>query len=121
MSLPLSQFHGTDSRYQAGCRCKKCRRAHAADQYRNKINRAMSLIEPGDARHGENGYMNYYCRCRVCRDGHREAIRQRAAQLAPDDPRHGRYATYVNHGCRCDACTEATRVYRAHLRKRAGR
>ena len=30
---------------------------------------------------------------------------------------HGLRSTYV-HGCRCDACREAERVYKAHYRSR---
>jgi hypothetical protein len=31
--------------------------------------------------------------------------------LAPDDPRHGTHTGYHNHGCRCEPCREACRVY----------
>ena len=31
---------------------------------------------------------------------------------------HGRYSTYTNHGCRCDECREAWRIYSKDLRER---
>lgn len=32
----------------------------------------------------------------------------------------GSYVTYRNHGCRCEACTEAWRVYHMDYRRRKG-
>jgi hypothetical protein len=44
--------------------------------------------------------------------------------LPPGDPRHGRYTTYVNWGCRCDLCkaanTEAGRAFREGRSKTVG-
>ena len=65
-------------------------------------------------RHGTTGY-RYSCRCRVCRDANaaqaREGRARRTATLhrAVADLIHGTKATYVNHGCRCEACVEAQR------------
>lgn len=42
-----------------------------------------------------------------------------ATELAPDDPRHGRWTTYVNYGCRCDRCREAWRIRNKVHRERA--
>jgi hypothetical protein len=39
----------------------------------------------------------------------------------PTDPRHGKYTTYCNHGCRCPACREAWRVYVNEKNHRLGR
>jgi hypothetical protein len=36
--------------------------------------------------------------------------------LVPDDPRHGTNSGYVNFRCRCAACVEARKVYRAERR-----
>ena len=40
---------------------------------------------------------------------------------ADREPEHGRYTTYVNYGCRCDACTadntRSTREYRERRRR----
>jgi hypothetical protein len=116
VNVRLGEIHGTSTCYRAGCRCDQCRRANAVACYHLKRAREALSLPPGDPRHGENGYANYSCRCPVCKEGRRLVIRERAARLAPDDPRHGSASTYANHGCRCDACTEACRVYRARLR-----
>lgn len=34
-----------------------------------------------------------------------------ATTLTTDDPRHGRYSSYTNYGCRCDQCRNARREY----------
>lgn len=34
-----------------------------------------------------------------------------------DDVPHGSYSTYVNHGCRCDACRQANTDYARHARQ----
>lgn len=47
--------------------------------------------------------------------------RLRALELADDDPRHGRWTTYVNYACRCDRCTEAWRARNKVRRHRAAR
>ena len=37
------------------------------------------------------------------------------ADLAPDDPRHGKPSTYTYHACRCDKCRDAqTTAYRKY-------
>lgn len=49
----------------------------------------------------------------------------RVSDSAPRDwpttrqPEHGRYTTYVNYGCRCDACTaDNTRHIREYRQRR---
>jgi queuine/archaeosine tRNA-ribosyltransferase len=34
--------------------------------------------------------------------------------------KHGKYSTYTNHRCRCEACRRANREHSAHLRKGDG-
>ena len=36
----------------------------------------------------------------------------------PNDPRHGTYGGYCNHGCRCEACRKAQREYGKVKRKK---
>jgi hypothetical protein len=40
----------------------------------------------------------------------------RHGRLDPDDPRHGTYNAYVNHGCRCAMCSAASTRYKARRR-----
>jgi hypothetical protein len=40
--------------------------------------------------------------------------------LPPDDPRHGKYTTYNNHGCRCSECRNAWNVYNTEKNHRLG-
>ena len=49
--------------------------------------------------------------CDICARAARRALaaRNRAAGLAPEDPRHGTMNAYVNFRCRCDACRQAQR------------
>jgi hypothetical protein len=37
------------------------------------------------------------------------------------DARHGRYTTYLNHGCRCYLCSEAHRVYMREYQRKVSR
>lgn len=65
--------------------------------------------------HGTPSAYNRGCRCPECTEVQRvrmAASRERmyAQGLPEDDPRHGRYSTYVNWGCRCEACTKAQYV-----------
>lgn len=41
--------------------------------------------------------------------------------LPPDDPRHGTYNGYNNHGCRCAPCTRAAADYVTARNHRTGR
>lgn len=53
------------------------------------------------------------CRCDECREAVNASERKRRASkkslppLAEDDPRHGKFSTYVNQGCRCTLCRKA--------------
>jgi len=63
--------HGTRSRYNAGCRCEKCRKA---------LRRYMrSLQGKPPPNHGNSGYVNYGCRCDVCKAAN--SAYQRAQRL----------------------------------------
>lgn len=75
-------------------------------------------------KHGPSGYKNHHCRCPTCRIGN--TIRQRiqrnghpylVAGNRKTTRTHGIRTTYKN-GCRCTACTEAERVYKAEYRAR---
>lgn len=62
--------------------------------------------------HGTRGKYTAGCRCIECADANATYMadwraRNRARGLAPDDPRHGRNTTYLNHGCRCTKCAVA--------------
>ena len=64
--------------------------------------------------HGVIRYDDYGCRrCQVCRAANAERHRQlraiRAARHPEDSPEleHGTKSTYMNHGCRCERCSEA--------------
>lgn len=68
--------HGTVARYRSrrwACRCVECRRAN-----REKCNELKGKEPP---RHGYSGYVNYECRCQVCKEEYRLAVRaQRSAK-----------------------------------------
>ena len=77
-------------------------------------------------KHGASAYAHSCCRCAICREAARVRM---AAYVAKADERradpsfalfHGTYSTYVNHRCRCQACTEeAQRVNAAaYLRRK---
>lgn len=93
---------------------------------------------PENHAHGATGscYRNHSCRCDECRAANSERRKKlllaqgstrttppkkRTAwtpePLAEDDPRHGTRNAYLNYRCRCQACTEANRVYTAERRK----
>lgn len=62
-------------------------------------------------RHGTRSMYLAGCRCEPCKAAQaaymREKREQRGANLAADDPRHGKKGTYDYYGCRCQACTKA--------------
>lgn len=68
--------HGTAARYDSRkwrCRCSECRRAN-----REKSNKLKGKKPP---HHGYSGYVNYECRCKVCKEEYRLAVRaQRSAK-----------------------------------------
>jgi hypothetical protein len=75
--------HGTDSRYNnAGCRCTRCRAAHAA--YQRDHRTRMRTVPRKQVPHGTlNGYNNYGCKCDACRAAN--AARGRAYYRARRD------------------------------------
>lgn len=68
--------HGTVARYRSrsyACRCDECRRAN-----REKGNELKGKEPPN---HGYSGYVNYECRCPICKEQYRLAVRaQRSAK-----------------------------------------
>lgn len=79
---------------------------------------------PGEFKHGQNGYGNIGCRCRICRDANTktnlEARKARHARMLAGEvnPTHGKSSTYLNYGCRCRLCTDVNtqRSYAARAR-----
>jgi transposase len=67
--------HGTIERYRSrkhGCKCAECRRANRE--------RHGQLKGGEPPTHGYSGYVNYECRCKVCKEAHRVALRLRKAE-----------------------------------------
>jgi hypothetical protein len=67
-------------------------------------------------RHGTRSTYRKGCRCQWCTTAAsgctaRYVALNRAAGLAPDDPRHGTLYGYVTFACRCPLCTGARHVY----------
>ena len=81
--------HGTNSNYtNHGCRCRKCRRAHAEAE---KLLRTRRL-KGKSLRWSVRDFREF--------------------------GRHGTRASYINHRCRCEACKAAQNSYnRAYYRK----
>jgi hypothetical protein len=96
---------------------------------------------PENHPHGRTGtcYTGHSCRCDDCRTSNSARKKQwllnqgatrtsqpkmradwRPQLLAEDSPKHGTRGGYANYGCRCDRCTEASRVYIAERRKNPG-
>ena len=64
----MTTEHGTDTRYNQGCRCSNCRSAHA-DAGRAYRQRLRERVAAGKATipHGTtHAYVNYGCRCATC-------------------------------------------------------
>lgn len=62
--------------------------------------------------HGTTGgTSNHNCKCLACRKVWTEYCKrrraERSANIAPDDPRHGKLSFYYNHACRCAKCRAA--------------
>jgi hypothetical protein len=86
--------HGTQSGYRRGCRCTQCR------------------LAANDAKQAwRNAHREYY------NAQNREYRRQMRAKRGEPEV-HGTLASYTNHNCRCEACTEANRVAQAAKRTR---
>lgn len=91
----LREKHGRTGTYtNHGCRCEPCceaMRQQARDWY------ARNLKVPGGSSRGQAG---------PCREGGGKTETCRCENV-----RHGRYATYMNHGCRCEDCSRARLRY----------
>lgn len=62
--------HGLPSRYNKGCRCRVCKKAHAERMERLRRDRMVRIAE-GDPTvpHGTAScYVNWGCRCEACRE-----------------------------------------------------
>lgn len=86
------------------------RRRKAALSQRKRV--ARGYLAPDDPRHGQNGYINFGCRCDTCRRGNTEGCKKARYKrwkkgLPEGDPRHGRLTSYPNWGCTCEKCLNA--------------
>lgn len=77
-------------------------------------------------RHGYYGSYVEGCRCQPCRKAKTAnwmawQRRQRREPRAADRAGHGTYSTYNNYACRCAACCQAARLYRANAEARRQR
>lgn len=74
---PTDKRHGTPNGYNNyGCRCDRCRAAHAADSLKRKNARRIAPT-PRHVHGTVNGYDNYSCRCKRCTKAHTDAARER--------------------------------------------
>lgn len=70
--------HGTDNGYSnRGCRCDRCRAAHAAYQAEGRIRRARYYPRS----HNDGAYHNWGCRCAECRRAHAAHQRDYTARV----------------------------------------
>jgi len=82
---------------------------------------AEEFIGPESWHGTTGGTSNHKCKCLACRKVWTAYClrrrKERAEQIKPDDPRHGKPSFYLNHSCRCDKCrrahTNATYAQRA--------
>lgn len=87
--------HGDPRRYSNGCRCPKCRTAHAKRHREQSLRRAADPANADLAGHGKaSTYQNYRCRCRPCTAAnsaksvaYRAQRRERAALVESGGPR----------------------------------
>lgn len=99
---------------------------NSADAVRNGVhnNTRKTHCAKGHPFSEENTYREGRKRhCVICRQINQEAYNARRRK-PPKDPNvdytpHGTPTGYINHGCRCAACSEARRAYRFELRARA--
>lgn len=77
MSATSASAHGTDTRYDYGCRCEQCTKAHRARcaavtvAMKERGQRDPSLIPHGT----RGGYINWGCRCERCTEANSQACR----------------------------------------------
>ena len=77
--------HG-GSGYSSGCRCEKCKAAHALRQKRYREKKKQQIAEGvATITHGLAGYTNYACRCQVCRDAYRDYALERGHPESSSD------------------------------------
>jgi hypothetical protein len=66
--------HGSQARYDAGCRCQACRAAHARVHRELRRDR-KARRDSAQFRHGASAYSNWGCRCETCTTAAAEAQR----------------------------------------------
>lgn len=128
-------------RYTCGVTCRLCdaplpaqsshNRRYCSVLCRNRANAALAQARPVEE-HGTGTAYARGCRCAACRDYIKTYARERRAKQPPKPrkvrsdkgavrfrkrPQHGTASCYSYHGCRCDDCTAATRVYNAAWRE----
>jgi len=133
--IPADAVHGTENVYTYyGCRCVPC--VENKTQKSSERRRAkLKIVLPPKVRHGSYAALDAGCGCKQC---HALKVRVRslkakekaeakaeakAAYQASRVPatltknhQHGEVTSYTVDGCRCHACTESYRVYRAERR-----
>lgn len=72
---PVDHGHGHYRTYAKGCRCQKCRKAHADKWARDLAERRQDPSAADRAGHGKTTtYTNYGCRCDACRAANTAAV-----------------------------------------------
>jgi len=72
-------IHGTAGKYNSGCRCAECKKAHRDKQ---RADRARRSPDNPQCPHGtQGGYINWNCRCEACTKANTEACNKRNRKL----------------------------------------
>lgn len=118
--------HGTLGAYtNKKCRCEECRDAARAYQKKRAERRKLGLPGAEDRTedwrivHGSRSRVEAGCECDVCLPAREtyaeldaEAGRQKLARKeARREAAHGTRNGYNHYGCRCEACTNATKQH----------